>query len=80
MSKSHMSEVKTSENRQDRAKRSGMLQVKGDEVSSNLKYVGRVYTSMNSFETDGELTIQMEMCNGVLRQQCLVTQEKGEEQ
>ena len=80
MSKSQMSEVKTSENRQDRAKRSGMLQVKGDEVSSNLKYVGRVYTSMNSFETDGELTIQMEMCNGVLWQQCLVTQEKGEEQ
>ena len=66
MSKSQMSEVKTSENRQDRAKRSGMLQVKGDEVSSNLKYVGRVYTSMNSFETDGELTIQMKMCNGVL--------------
>lgn len=45
-----MSEVKTLEKwGYDRAKRSGMLQVKGDEVSSNLKYVGRVYTSMNSF-------------------------------
>ena len=62
-----MSEVKTLENKQDREKRSGMLQVKGGEVSSNLKYAVRVYTSINSFETDEELTIQMEMCNGVLR-------------
>ena len=62
-----MSEVKTLKNKQDREKRSGMLQVKGGEVSSNLKYARRVYTSMNSFETDEELTIQMEMCNGVLR-------------
>lgn len=66
MSKSHMLEVKTLKNKQDREKRSGMLQVKGGEVSSNLKYAGRVYASTNSFETDGELTIQMEMCNGVL--------------
>lgn len=66
MSKSPMSEVKTLKNNQDREKRSGMFQVKGGEVSSNLKYAGRIYTSMNSFETDGELTIQMEMCNGVL--------------
>lgn len=62
-----MSEVKTLKNKQDREKRSGMLQVKGGEVSSNLKYAVRVYTSINSFETDEELTIQMEMCNGVLR-------------
>ena len=61
-----MSEVKTLKNKQDREKRSGMLQVKGGEVSSNLKYAVRVYTSINSFETDEELTIQMEMCNGVL--------------
>ena len=62
-----MSELKTLKNKQDREKRSGMLQVKGGEVSSNLKYAVRVYTSINSFETDEELTIQMEMCNGVLR-------------
>ena len=43
-----------------------MLQVKGGEVSSNLKYAGRVYASMKSFEADGELTIQMEICDGVL--------------
>ena len=61
-----MSEVKTLKNKQDREKRSGMLQVKGGEVSSNLKYAVRVYTSINSFETDEELTIQMEMCNSVL--------------
>ena len=57
MSKSHMLEVKTLKNKQDREKRSGMLQVKGGEVSSNLKYAGRVYASMKSFEADGELTI-----------------------
>ena len=49
-----MLEVKTLKNKQDSEKRSGMLQVKGCEVSSNLKYAGRVYASINSFETDGE--------------------------
>ena len=52
-----MLEVKTLKNKQDREKRSGMLQVTGGEVSSNLKYAGRVYASMKSFEADGELTI-----------------------